>query len=427
MNEEKRTYIDDFATLKPNGLPESFLSMRRNAFERFRSLPFPTTHEEEWRFTNVAPLLKIPFRAALQQAPANTKVDFSRLLPEIGPWRMVFINGRYSGELSQLPAEIVTGLRTEAAEKHFGRSVSVDENAFTAMNTAFLQDGSFLCVPAGLTEKEPVHIIYITDGVTDGALFPRNLWVLGKGAQMTMIESYIDRSGGRTFTNAVTEIVMEEGSRLQHIKLQQESPAGFHIASTAVRQGRDSDYTSYSIGLGSVLARENLRTSLEGPGASCSLNGLYLPTGHQHIDHHTTIDHVLPHSTSRELYKGILNESSSAVFHGRIIVRKDAQHTDARQTNKNILLSDSARINTTPQLEILADDVKCNHGATIGHLDEDAMFYLRSRGIAEADAQIMLMRGFLQEVTAQIKPDSVRATIDAALISRLAEFSGGRA
>lgn len=426
MSDDKRNYIDDFASLKPDGLPESFLKLKRNAFERFRSMPFPTIRDEEWRFTNVAPLLKIPFRAALKPVSTRTSIDIEKLLPAGSRWRMVFINGRYSPEFSALPPAFVAGPRTEALQSHLGGTVAADQDAFTALNTAFIQDGSFLFVPAGVTHTEPVHVVYITDSANDSALFPRNLWVLGKGAQVAMIENYIDRSGSRSFTNAVTEVVLDEGSILQHIKLQEESAAGFHIASTGVRQGRDSAYTSYSITLGSALARENLKTSLEGSGASCTLNGLYLPTGHQHIDHHTTIDHMLPHATSRELYKGILNESSSAVFHGRIIVRKDAQHTDARQTNKNILLSDSARINTTPQLEILADDVKCNHGATIGHLDEDALFYLRSRGIAERSAQMMLMRGFLQEVTAQIKQDSARGTLDAALAARLAEFTGGK-
>lgn len=430
MSENRGHFIVDFEASKGAALPESILRMKRDAFECFRSAAFPTTHDEDWRFTNVAPLVKIPFRNALNFAPVA--IQWNTIAPHVlagdRDWRIVFVNGRYYEALSVLPPGFTVSRLTDALEaaalRHLGQGVHFDQNAFTALNTAFLQQGAFVHFPAGLVEETPVHLIHVTEGIEDAAFFPRNLIVLDQGSQASIIETYVSLSESRGFTDAVTEIVLEPGSVLQHVKVQQESRAGFHIASTKVRQNRDSAYTSLTIALGSSLSREDLGASLEDVGANCTLNGLYLTGRNQHSDHHTTIDHARPHCSSRELYKGILGPDSRAIFNGRIIVRKDAQHTDARQTNKNILLADSARINTAPQLEILADDVKCNHGATIGHLDEDALFYLRSRAIGEQLARTMLMRGFLQEVTASARGNGVREALDAILESRLVEFTG---
>lgn len=433
MSTEITHYVDDFEALKGNGQPQSILRMKQDAFDCFRSMEFPSIHEEEWRFTNVAPMLKIPFRNALRSARVGCSWDaIAPLVPaRDGDRRIVFLNGRYSKELSDLPSaftltSLAEGLRSHAAEDYLGRCVRFDENAFTAMNAAFLREGAFVRLPDGAVENTPVHLVYASARIEDAVAFPRNLIVLGKNSRASIIESYINLSGSRIFNDAVTEMILGEGSALQHVRIQRESRNAFHIATTRVRQSRDSAYSSFAFTLGSSLSRESLATLLEDQGASCSLNGLYLAGSDQLMDHHTTIDHSQPHGTSRELYKGILSGRSRVVFNGRIIVRKDAQHTDARQSNKNILLADSARINTTPQLEILADDVKCNHGATIGHLDDDALFYLRSRGIGEESARFMLMRGFLQEVTARVQGDSLQQALDSILDSRLAEFTGGR-
>jgi len=424
-------YLGELQTLA-DSVPEAVSHLRKRALDVFASLSFPTTREEDWRFTNVSPATKIPFHnTALEPAAKVSTQDILPYLADAAGWRIVFVDGRYSETLSNLPREFVAGNLFHAdkgdsvLQQFLGALVPADHNAFTAWNTASLQDLAFLRIPSGFQGLSPVYVLFVSTASEDAVSFPRTLALLDKGSQATLVESYVTLDEGRVLTNAVTEVVLGEGAVLQHVKLQQESSRGYHIASTHVSQGRDSSYTSLSVTLGSGLSRDDLCVTLAGPGGDCTLNGLYLIGGEQHTDHHTTIDHATPHGTSRELYKGILDGKGRAIFNGRIIVRKDAQKTDAEQTNRNLLLSPAARVNSIPQLEILADDVKCRHGATIGHLDEDAMFYLQARGISEASARRMLMQSFVREVTDRITTERVRESVEHMVLSRLLEFTGG--
>ncbi len=432
MAEEKQSYIQDFKRLEERMQPASgwLQKLRLEAFDRFASLHFPTTHEEEWRFTNTAPLSKIPFRAVFE---SFKEPDLSQLEPFLfgKETRLVFVNGCYAERLS---SDRSSGLRVDnleqamlhpaSLEEHLARYAGWGQNTFTALNTAFLLDGAFVEIPEGMILEKPIHLLYLSTAPTDTVFHPRVLIVAGKGSEATIVESYISLTDHRYFSNAVAEVVLGEGSILHHLKIQKESPKGFHVSTIQVQQNRDSAYSSFVLTLGAELSRTDLNVRIDGLGARCTLNGLYLVSGNQHTDHHTEIDHVRPHGTSQELYKGILDGKSRAVFNGKIIVRKDAQRTDAKQVNKNLLLSDGARINTKPQLEILANDVKCNHGATIGHLEEEALFYLRSRGMSDPSARTLLMYGFVNDVSGRIRSEEVREKIERILMGRLQDFAG---
>ena len=417
-----------FSSIQANGWPESVRKLRKKAFDAYQSLPFPTTHDEDWRFTNVSPFLKTQYRNISEYAPARADQIPSELIaPE--SHSVVFLDGRFVAELSPAPKDIfiknIHGIAgSEIWESYLGRIVPPDLDAFTAWNTAFFEDAVFIHVPDGTVTQKPVQILFYNTGNADAASFPRVLVVLGKQSQMTLVERFAGSSDSRYLTNAVTEIVLQESAVLQHVKVQQDGPNSLHLANSHVLADRNASYSSLSMSLGSELSRENLTVKLNGTGGDCTLNGLYMLHSNQHTDHHTTIDHAQPHGTSRELYKGILGGKSRGVFNGKVIVRKDAQKTDAEQMNKNLLLSDSARINTMPQLEILADDVKCRHGATIGHLDEDALFYLASRGIPEPMARTMLLKGFLQDVTGRIPEGSIRTLLEELVGARLQQFTG---
>ena len=419
MSEKK--YLQNFRSLASNGWPDRIHQMRKSALRALTSLELPNTHQEEWRFTNLAPMKTIEFRP-IAEASKQSGAD----VPSAGANSIIFVNGRFSPKLSVLSKDVEAGSLKERKgfENYFGKLTPSDSDLFAAWNTAFFEDVAFIRIPDNSIQQEPIHLLFSNTGETDTASFPRALVILGKQSQASLIESYVSNSQERYFSGAVTEIFLQEGAVLQHIKLQHDSDRSFHIASTQVHQERDSSYSSMTLTLGAGLSRENLGVILDGIGSDCSLNGLYLVGANQHTDHHTTIDHAKPHGTSRELYKGILDTGARAVFNGKIIVRKDAQKTDAEQTNKNLLLSEGARVNSTPQLEILADDVKCRHGATIGHLDEEAMFYLRSRGLAESLARTLLLRGFLQDVTARVSSEKIRGALNQLLDSRLQQFTG---
>jgi Fe-S cluster assembly protein SufD len=416
----EKKYLQNFRSGSANGWSPQIHQMRESALNTLNSLELPNTHQEEWRFTNLAPMKAIAFQPALPRTsrPPGLMDDVSS--------RIVVINGRFTRELSNLPKDVEAGSLKEhkGFEHYFGKLTPYDSDLFTAWNTAFFEDVAFIRVPDGSIQKEPMHLIFSNTGEADTASFPRALVILGKQSQATLIESYVGHSKEQYFSGAVTEIHLHEGAVLQHVKIQRESDRSFHIASTQIHQERDSSYSSLTLTLGAGLSRENLGVTLDGIGSDCSLNGLYLIGRNQHTDHHTTIDHAKPHGTSRELYKGILDTGARAVFNGKIIVRKDAQKTDAEQTNKNLLLAEGARVNSTPQLEILADDVKCRHGATIGHLDEEAMFYLRSRGLPESMARTLLLKGFVQDVTARVSSEKIRAELNELLDSRLEQFTG---
>jgi Fe-S cluster assembly protein SufD len=346
------------------------------------------------------------------------------------PHRLVFVDGHVSKRLSTIGA-LPKGVRIEdlasairatspAVSAHLARYASVEENSFTALQTAFLQDGAFIHVPNGLVLEEPIHILFLaTRRPVPVISSPRVLIVVGDDCRLSIVESYVGLTEGVYFTNLVSEVVIGERSVLEHDKLQMESPAAFHVGGTWFRQGAKSSITSNTINLGGSLVRNTVSAVFAGEYAECTLNGLSVGTGSQLIDNHTAIDHAVPNCASHELYKAILDGKSRGVFNGKIFVRKDAQKTDAKQTNRTLLLSDDATIDTKPQLEIFADDVKCTHGATVGQLDENQVFYLRSRGIDETAARDILTFAFASDVIGRVHVEPLRAQLDGILHQRL--------
>jgi Fe-S cluster assembly protein SufD len=308
--------------------------------------------------------------------------------------------------------------RPADVRKHLAARAPFADRAFTALNTALWSDGAYIVVPRGVRVELPIHLLFVT--TTQGAMIhPRNLIVVGPMAHVTFVETYVSLGAEHHLTNAITEMVIEDGATVEHVKLQAESEKAFHTATVEVAQGRASNLTTHSFALGGAIVRNDWNTTLEAEGAECTLNGLYVPRGRQLIDNHTSIDHISPHCSSRELYKGILNGRSRAVFHGKITVRPDAQKTDARQTNKNLVLSDDASINSKPQLEISANDVKCAHGATMGQIDKQSAFYLRSRGIDEANARRLLTYAFAAEMIEKVSHPGLRLHLTGLVAERL--------
>jgi Fe-S cluster assembly protein SufD len=417
---------------------ESWLhKVRKDAIGRFAELGFPTTRLEEWKYTNVAPIAKTPFQAAEFRWDGLIDGDLAELPLAHSAFRercsrIVFINGHFSPQLSSsdLPEGLVVGSlalaikqNTPTVKEHLTRYANYQQQAFVALNTAFLEDGAYIEVPRGITPAAPIYILFVSTADEPIASHPRSLIIVGDGSQASIIEDYLALGESSYFTNAVTEIVVGENSVVEHYKLQAENERAFHVSTVQVTQARSSSFTSHSISFGGALARNDVNVALNGDGAECTLNGLYITDNEQHVDNHTVIDHLKPHCNSRELYKGILDDRSSAVFNGSIIVRKDAQKTDARQSNKNLLLSEGATINSKPQLEINADDVKCMHGTTIGHLDEDSIYYLRSRGVGLNEARTVLTYGFANDVLNRMKVDAVRVRLECALLARLSSAS----
>ncbi len=407
---------------------------RRDAIERFQSLGFPTTRDEEWRFTSVAPITGGRFALAHNGAAGLTSEDLAGFRwPGEVIATLVFVNGRYvaaASDLGQLPGGVrVDGLgralaeSADVVERHLTHIAPNDRRAFTALNTAFLADGAFVHIPAGTVVARPIHLLFLTVGdESDLMAHPRTLVVMGESSQASIVESYGAIRAQRYFTNAITEVAAGENATLDHYKVQRESPASYHMGATYVRTARDATISSHSISLGGSLVRNDIVAILDGEGATCTLNGLYLSDGSRLVDNHTTIDHVRSHCASREVYKGILAEHARAVFNGKIVVRPDAQKTDAKQTNKALLLSEDAQINTKPQLEIFANDVKCTHGAAVGQMDEEVILYLRARGIGEREARHVLIRAFAGDVLNHMPLAPLRASIEDDLERRLQEW-----
>ena len=381
VSEQTGTWLAQF-TAQPNAEPW-VQALREVAFQRFVELGFPTTHDEEWRFTNVARIAK-------------------------KDWIVVQASG---------------SLVPEEARPYLAQHALCQRSAFVALNTAFLNHVKFVRVARGELIEQPIQIEHnaITGGGWHHAAHPRTLIVVGPNAQCTIVETYIGT--GAHFTNAVTEIVVGDGAVVDHYKVQRESTEAFHVATMHVTLGRSANFSSHSIALGGALARNDVNATLA-EGTEATLNGLYIVNGKQHIDNHTEIDHTKPHAASHELYKGILDGQATAVFNGRIIVRKDAQKTDSKQTNKNLVLSDEAVINTKPELQILADDVRCTHGATIGQLDEESLFYLQSRGIGRSQARSLLTYAFAQDILDRIKVPALKEQLEKVLFEKFHEHGG---
>lgn len=414
--------VADFDTFRatPAFGPEWLRTARASAFGRFLERGFPTTRDEEWKFTNVAPLAQIEWRrAAVVPAPATT-VPFST-----ASIRAVIINGRVSREhstLATLPPGVTISTKQEAWDTmpaHEGPSLKSD-HPFVLLNTAFFEDGIFVHIAPKTIVTEPIHIVCVAEpGAEPTMVLPRVFVVVGEQAQVSLVESYTGREGAPVLTTAVTEFLVGPGAVVDHVKVQQEAATTFHMASTFVHLHRASRFTSQAVTFGGRIARNDISATLAGEGAECTLNGLYVADGETLVDTHTTIDHAQPHCPSHEVYKGILAGKARGVFNGKIIVRPDAQKTDAKQTNKALLLSPDATINTKPQLEIFADDVKCTHGATIGQLDDDQLFYLQARGIGRVDARNMLIHAFASDVLNGIPHADLRDQLEAALVSKL--------
>lgn len=407
------------------------LNLRQRAGERFEELEFPTTHVEAWKYTNIAPIVKTPFRqlldVELDGVTGKTIAPFT--FAESRHSQLVFVNGLFARELSNvsaLPAGITVGnLGDVPAElgktisDHLGVYADYRDQAFTALNTANLGDGAFVHIAKGKAVEPPIHLLFISTSAEATVSHPRVLIVAESGSVATLIESYVSSADNVYFTNAVTEVFVADGAVLDHYRLQTESEHAFHIGTTEVHQQRNSNYTSYAISLGSELARHNLNVAVSDEHIETTIDGLYVVTGNQHTDNHTVIDHQKPHSNSHQLYKGILDGRGRAVFNGKVFVREGALLTDARQLNKNLLLSAEAHVDTKPELEIFADDVKCSHGATVGQLEDDELFYLASRGISQEKARALLTYGFAEDVISKIKLKSVREHLDRIVLEKL--------
>jgi Fe-S cluster assembly protein SufD len=433
LMKEADPYLAKFERFERESKQPSWLfPMRKAGIARFAELGFPTTRHEDWRFTNVAPIAKLPFRPVFNTntdgitAEALGELTFANLTGA----RLVFVNGQFANGLStvrSLPKGVRAGslaamLRSDSAllEKHLGRHVRMEDHAFAALNTAFFLDGAFIHVPAGVVVPEAIQLVFVSTVEESGAtMHPRNLIVAEKRSQLTVVESYVRTVDSPYFTNAVTELVADDGAMIEHVKIQDESRDAFHIATVHGQFGRHSRVNAHSFALGARLSRNNIRANLAGEGVECILNGLYLTKGDQLADHHMIVEHAQPQCASHEYFNGILKDKSKGVFHGRILVQPIAQKTDAKQTNKNILLSDEATVDTKPQLEIYADDVKCTHGATVGQLNDEAIYYLRSRGIGLETAKQMLIHAFAGEIIDRVRCEPVREALDKLVWDRL--------
>jgi Fe-S cluster assembly protein SufD len=428
-------YVSRFRTWEAgmNGAAGTALhALRRTAINAFGELGFPTTRDEEWRFTNVAPIAGTPFVPVLRGGRHRVTRDEvqKHLFAGLKSSHLVFVNGHFAPDLSavsRMPAGVRVESLAEALERdqnlvlrHLTRYANPAKNAFTSLNTAFVQDGAFIVLPDGVQLEEPIHLLFIASPEVEPFVQnPRNLIVAGNDCRLSIVETYHASGATAYLTNVVSEVIAGERTIIEHDKLQSENSLAYHVGSTHIVQGRGSTVVSNSISLGGAIIRNNVSVHLAGEGSECTLNGLSVSTGEQLIDNHTTIDHAKPNCASHELYKAILDGESRGVFNGKIFVRKDAQKTDAKQTNKTLLLSDDATIDTKPQLEIFADDVKCTHGATVGQLDEDQVFYLRARGIGEEEARDILTFAFATDVVNRIHVEPLRDQLDALLQNRL--------
>ena len=419
---------------RPQGGPRWLQDLRDRGASRFAALGFPTVRDEEWRFTNIAPIAAAEFRPTGADAVDATDEDLAGYLYSDAAHRLVVVNGRYVPGLSRvhgLPPGVRVGslaaavtAQADVVQRYLGQLADFATKAFTALNTALAADGAYVYIPDGVVLDQPLHLLFVTTAsASSGPIMTsaRTLIVAGDRSQSRIVETYVGSRGSAYFTNAVTEMFVGESAVVDHYKVQQESVDAFHVASMHVHAARSANVSSHSFSLGGRLVRNDASALLDGEGAECTLNGLYLADGERLVDNHTTIDHAKAHCPSHEIYKGIIGGKARAVFNGKIIVRPDAQKTDAKQTNRALLLSDNASINTKPQLEIFADDVKCTHGAAIGQLDEDAIFYLRARGLTYFEARDMLIHAFAGDILDRVKVEPLRLALERELYAQLAK------
>jgi Fe-S cluster assembly protein SufD len=435
MSQNIQHYLSDFDRLQNTVEGDWFSDRRLSALNLFKETGFPNSRQENWKYTDVRPIAKKPF-SNVSEAPVSISAD------EINAVRfqgldcieLVFINGVFSKEhssLDALPDGLVVENMADALAKdkdllakHLAHYADNNVSPFTALNTAFIQHGTYIHVAEKCVVEKPISILYLSKASAKPiATHPRNLIVMAEHAEATVIESYIGLDNADYFTNAVTEVSLSSGAVLKHYKLQQESLNAYHIGNLNVMQGKDSQLESHSISLGGSLVRNDIHSQLAAEGAGVVMNGLYMTRDKQHIDNHTRVDHLKPHTLSTENYRGVMNGKSRAVFNGKVVVHPQAQKIEAHQNNANLLLSDDAEIDTKPELEIYADDVKCSHGATVGQLDQDMLFYLRTRAIDEETARSLLTFAFAEEVISKITFAPIRDRLELLVVGQLPDAS----
>ncbi|HWF88276.1 MAG TPA: Fe-S cluster assembly protein SufD [Pyrinomonadaceae bacterium] len=423
----ENSYQAAFRSVRESSPTVAWLELvRSSAMDRFEQLGFPSVREEDWKYTNLATLAKEEFSPVTSGSSEAHAID---AYPETAEAHLVVVDGFLREDLSTKTGlgDVVAIDLFSAAEdarynklvrKYLARNAGYHNNGLTALNTAFLQSGVFLWIPKNVKLERPLQITFVADA-ENGASFPRLLIVAEENSSATVIESFASSKGRKYFTNAIAEIVLKDGAQLEHYRVQRESNHAYHVSTTSAELGRASRYDTTSINLGAQLARHDISVVLDHEGAETAVDGLYLVGSGQHSDTHSVIDHKQPHCTSRQLYKGILDGNGRAVFNGKVFVRDGAQKTDAQQTNKNLLLSEKARVDTKPQLEIYADDVKCAHGAAVGQIDPEELFYLETRGIGPELGRSLLTYGFAEEVIGKIKIDSIRTQLDEIVLRQL--------
>jgi Fe-S cluster assembly protein SufD len=431
------SYLDSFTEFQKLAAGRNLpwlQKLRTDAFARFCETGFPTTHDEDWRFTNVAAVARTQFALAQRGETHRSESALESWRVEGAAGQLVFINGQFVRELStfgSLPAGIaISGLKEQiarspkAVQAHLGRYLDTRRDPFSALNTAFMEDGAYVYVPRGTVLESPIHLLFIsTETARPSMSHPRNLLVFEDESQATIIEDYVSaldtgfapfpaQGTNPVLCNSATELIAGESASISHYMIEREHRETFNFSTLRIQQQRSSNVASHSLLIGGGLVRNNVHPVLAGEGGECLINGLFVGNGHQHLDNYMHVEHASPHCSSRQFYNGILDGHSHGVFHGRIVVHKDAQKTDAKQTNRNLLLSDDAQIDTKPQLEIYADDVKCTHGATIGQIEENALFYLRSRGLDEISARHLLLLAFAGECLDRMKPGPARTHLE---------------
>lgn len=433
-DEMRNWYISNFQEFesKLNGQSKTFLhDIRKDALTKLKDLHFPTIKDEEWKYTNIAPLMKENFQ--LPEKVEATKIDeefiYKNSFTDFDYDRIVFINGKFSPQFSiigELPKGVVIGSlakaitdNTEIVKKYIGKYSKV-ENAFTAMNHTYSTDGLFVYLPEGKMLERPIQVFFVNGNEKEKMLsIPRNLIIAESGSSGKIITNYVGFNTNPYFTNTLSEIHVDANANLDYIKIQNEKKNAFHIDKTDIFQEKGSIFNHYSFAFGAALSRTDISSVLDNENIECHFYGIYLGKDKQHLDHHTFVDHAKPNCMSNEVYKGILDDESRGVFNGQILVRPDAQKTNAYQSNKTVLLSDKATIDTKPQLEIFANDVKCSHGATIGKLDEEAYFYIRSRGVEDKIAQSMLIHAFAADVIEAVNIEELRDQLNHKLFETL--------
>ncbi|EMI45048.1 Fe-S cluster assembly protein SufD [Rhodopirellula sp. SWK7] len=428
-NDAYQESFNQFQTEQSATAPAWLTELRQAAMTRFTELGIPTKRIEDWRFTNVKSLAAKPYQnvQSISLASGDAEELLQRAKLDDSFHRLVFVNGHYVSQWStqhEMPEGVVienlaSSIRENSGDlqERLSLETSDEAAAFIALNTAFVNDGALIDIPEGVVLDRPIHLIFLSVESGQTVCHPRNLIRLGKGSRAAVIESYLGREGEGYFTNAITQIELDKSADLDHHKLQHEQTDSLHVASTHIDQKDSSEFRSHYFSFGSLMARNEINCMLDGEEIVATLNGLYMPTGEQLMDCRTRIDHAKPNCNTYELYKGILDDHAKGVFNGKIFVHQDAQKTDAKQSNQALLLSDDAVVNTKPQLEIYADDVKCTHGATIGELDENALYYLRSRGVSKDLARKMLIFAFANDVVQGVEIPAVRQHLETILLS----------